>query len=553
MSFKKEVSHIRVFSKDILKTSREQLLNNNIISISVLTEILKTSLGPSGMNKIIVETSGNWVVTKDGRSIIGNIDIRHPIVKLITNIVDIQKNEVGDGTKSSIILARELLVKAKALVDLGVHPVEIISGYKKALEICLKYMERISKHANLDDLSILKKICWTFLVCKNLDIATDILTDVSVTAILKLVQNINGCITDISKEDVSIVKKRGSSLFESNVIDGIIVDRSIAHNQMPRRIKSAKIVLISIPIKLEKEWFKGELILRSMEDVKSMFNEEIETLKNEVVYKLMKCGTNVIFCENTIDDRLLPILARHNMMAVTRVRTSDLWRLAKATGGKVIASLRDLSETDLGQAGVVREVNIGEDKLIVVEKCPKAKAISILLRSSLERQLIEAEEAVSNLITLLITFLNKRNYVAGGGATEMFLSRLLREEAKKFSGKEQLSILSFADALEVIPKTLSENAGLESIDILAKLRSEHQCGKYSHGIDVISKEITDMFEVGVIEPVSLKELILKHAFEIASMILRIDEMFYGLEFMEEEFKIDKDVPPTSDEKRKKEK
>jgi len=544
--FREKRSPYRVFDRDISRARGEAVLRINILAIKVLAEMLKTTLGPRGMDKIVVETSGEWFVTNDGATILQKIDVRHPAAKLLIEVAKAQDKEVGDGTTSAVILAGELLSRALYLLQLKLHPSIIINGYKRALDIALKEMNKRARAVSLNDHEILERICKTSLMSKNLGFATDHIVRIAINAFQKIVKDQLREIS-IDKENVLIVKKLGKSLSESILVEGIVIDKGVAHPLMPKRVVNAKIALISSPLKIEKAWCKAELVLRSMADIKQIVEEEIRYLKENVVEKILKIGANVILCENEIDEIVQALLAKNNIMAVKRVRTSDMWRLTKATGGKLVASLKDLSEADLGIAGTVEEIKIGHDKLVLVKDCPKARSVSILLRAGSKRQLDEAERALNDALMNLITLTSKLRYVPGGGAIEMALASIIRKEAKKYPNKEQLPMLAFADSLEVIPRTLADNAGMDSTDVLMRLRSMHEKGDYAYGIEANSKKLVNMFEAGILEPVKLKEQVLKNAFEIASMILRVDDIYMGLDFFEKPPEPeDKNVPPISE-------
>jgi len=542
-------SPYRVFDRDTSRARGSAVLRNNIMAAKVLAEMLKTTLGPRGMDKIVVETSGEWFVTNDGATILQKIDIRHPAAKLLVEVAKAQDKEVGDGTTSAVILAGELLSRAEYLLQLKLHPSIIINGYKRALNIALEEMGKLARAVKLDDHRILERICKTSLMSKNLGFAADHIVKIAINAFHRIIEDQRKEIR-VDKENVLVVKKLGRSLSESILVDGIVIDKGVAHPLMPKKVVNAKIALISSPLKIEKSWCKAELVMRSMADVKQILEEEARYLRENVVERFLKIGANVILCENAIDESVQALLAKANIMAVRRVRISDLWRLTKATGGKLVASLKDLTEADLGVAGTVEEIKIGHDKLVVVKDCPKAKSVSILLRAGSKRQLDEAERALNDALMNLITLTGKLKYVPGGGAIEVALASIIRKEAKRYPGKEQLPMLAFADSLEVIPKTLARNAGLNSTDVLMKLRSIHEKGDHNYGIEANSKKLVNMFEVGIIEPVKLKEQVLKSAFEIASMILRVDDIYVGLDFFEKPPKPeDKNVPPASESKK----
>ncbi|MEM0488159.1 MAG: thermosome subunit alpha [Candidatus Bathyarchaeia archaeon] len=551
--FREKLSFYRVYVEDPSRVRLRGMatVRSNIMAVNTLAELLKTTLGPRGMDKIVVETSGEWFITNDGTTILRNIDVRHPAAQLLVKAAEAQDGEVGDGTTSVVILAAELLNRADRLLQLKLHPNIIIKGYKHALDIALKRMRELAKPASLDNLEILKKICETSLSNKTLGFAKKHMIKIAVDAFLHIIEQREGKIY-VDKENILVVKKPGKSLRESLLVEGLILDKGVAHPLMPKRINDAKIALISSPLKIEKAWYqKTEIVVKSMTDIKQILDEENRFLRENIVEKLLKIGANVVLCGDAICEGVQYLLAKAKIMAVKRVGISDLWRLTKATGGKLVASLKELTEADLGKAQLVEEVKIGPDKLLFIKGCPRAKSVSILLRAGSRRQLDEAERAFNDAIMNLITLTDEMKYVPGGGAIEMALASIIRREASNYQGKEQMAIMAFADSLEAIPRILAENSGLDSVKILMKLRSLHEKGEHHYGVEAISKRIMDMFKAGIIEPLKLKEQILKSAFEIVSTLLRIDEIFTGLEFFEELPKPEeKDVPPASESKKK---
>jgi len=551
--FREKLSFYRVYVEDPSRVRLRGMatVRSNIMAVNTLAELLKTTLGPRGMDKIVVETSGEWFITNDGTTILRNIDVRHPAAQLLVKAAEAQDGEVGDGTTSVVILAAELLNRADRLLQLKLHPNIIIKGYKHALDIALKRMRELAKPASLDNLEILKKICETSLSNKTLGFAKKHMIKIAVDAFLHIIEQREGKIY-VDKENILVVKKPGKSLRESLLVEGLILDKGVAHPLMPKRINDAKIALISSPLKIEKAWYqKTEIVVKSMTDIKQILDEENRFLRENIVEKLLKIGANVVLCGDAICEGVQYLLAKAKIMAVKRVGISDLWRLTKATGGKLVASLKELTEADLGKAQLVEEVKIGPDKLLFIKGCPRAKSVSILLRAGSRRQLDEAERAFNDAIMNLITLTDEMKYVPGGGAIEMALASIIRREVSNYQGKEQMAIMAFADSLEAIPRILAENSGLDSVKILMKLRSLHEKGEHHYGVEAISKRIMDMFKAGIIEPLKLKEQILKSAFEIVSTLLRIDEIFTGLEFFEELPKPEeKDVPPASESKKK---
>lgn len=495
---------------------------NNIAAAKIIAEIVKSTLGPKGMDKILVDSLGDVIVTNDGATILDKMDVEHPAAKMMIEVAKSQDDTVGDGTTTAVILAGELLKRAEELIEQRIHPSTVIAGYKKALDIALKNIDKVAKPLKLEDKETLKKIVMTSLGSKSLGFAAEHIADLAIEAVLGIVEERDGKLV-ADKDHIQIVKKIGKSLLESRLVRGIIVDKEVVHAGMPKRVENAKIALLNSPIEIEKTEFNAEIRIRDPLKIKAFLDEEAQILK-EMVDKLAGVGANVVFCQKGIDDVAQFFLAKAGIMGVRRVKQSDMEKLSKATGARIITNFEDLTEKDLGKAGLVEERKIGEDKMVFVEECDNPKAVSILLRAGLERQLDEAERALNDAIMNVISLIDNLKYVPGGGATEEALATVIRREASKYPGKEQLAMLAFADTLEMIPRILAENAGLEPVEILTELRSKHEKGETSYGVEVVSGKVQDMFKAGVIEPIKVKENALKSSFEAAAMILRIDDV-----------------------------
>ncbi len=511
-----------ILKEGTTRTRGRAAQKNNIATAKIIAEIVKTTLGPKGMDKILVDSIGDVVVTNDGATILDKMDVEHPAAKMIVEVAKTQDKMVGDGTTTAVILAGELLKHAEELIEQKIHPSTVISGYKKALDVALEYLKNIAKPVKLEDKETLKKIVMTALGSKSLGFATEHIADLAIDAVLRVVEERNGKLV-ADKDSIQIVKKIGKSLLESQLIHGIIVDKEVVHPAMPKRVVNAKIALINAPFEIEKTEFSAEIRIRDPLKIKQFLDEEARILK-EMVDKVVSIGANVVFCQKGIDDVAQFFLAKAGILAVRRVKSSDMEKLAKATGARIVTNFEDLSEKDLGRAGLVEEVKVGEDKMVFVQECQNPKAVSILIRAGLERQLDEAERAFNDAIMNMITLIDNMKYVPGGGAVEEALSLKIRKEATKYPGREQLAMMAFAEALEAIPRTLAENAGLDPVEIITELRSKHEKDGIGYGVNVFSGKIVDMFAEGVIEPVKVKEQALKSSFEAAAMILRIDDV-----------------------------
>ena len=495
---------------------------NNIAATKIIAEMVKSTLGPKGMDKILVDTIGDVIVTNDGATILDKMDVEHPAAKMLIEVAKAQDTSVGDGTTSAVVLTGELLKRAEDLIEQKIHPSTVLTGYRRALDIALQEIKKIAKPIKLEDKEMLKKIVGTSLGSKSLGFATDHISELAINAVLKVVEERDGKLY-ADKDNIQMIKKVGKSLLESELINGIIIDKEVVHPAMPKRVTNAKIALLNAPFEIEKTEFSAEIRIRDPTMMKQFLDEETRILK-EMVDKVAQIGGNVVFCQKGIDDIAQFFMAKAGILAVRRVKSSDMEKLAKATGARIITNFDDLSEKDLGEAGLVEEHKIGEDKMVFVRDCKNPKAVSILIRAGLERQLDEAERALNDAVMNMISLIRDLRFVPGGGATEMALASAIRREAPKYPGKEQLAMLAFAETLEMIPRTLAENSGLEPVEILTDLRARHEKGQHNYGVEVFSGKVQDMIKAGVIEPIKVKEQILKSAFEASAMILRIDEV-----------------------------
>ncbi len=523
-----------ILKEGTTRTKGRAAQKNNIAAAKIIAEIVKTTLGPKGMDKILVDSIGDVIVTNDGATILEKMDVEHPAAKMIVEVAKTQDNTVGDGTTTAVVLAGELLKHAEELVEQKIHPSTVISGYKKALDIALEELRRLGKPVKLEDRTTLKKIVMTALASKSLGFATDHIADLAIDSVLRVIEERDTKFV-ADKDSIQIIKKMGKSLLESQLVHGVIVDKEVVHPAMPKRVVNAKIALINAPFEIEKTEFSAEIRIRDPLKIKEFLDEETRILK-EMVDKVAAIGANVVFCQKGIDDMAQFFLAKAGILAVRRVKASDMEKLAKATGGRIVTNFEDLTEKDLGRAGLVEEVKIGEDRMVFVQECQNPKAVSILIRAGLERQLDEAERALNDAIMNMITLVDNLNYVPGGGAIEEALALRVRKEAAKYPGREQLAMMAFAEALETIPRTLAENAGLEPVEILTELRAKHDKDGHGYGVDVFSGKITDMLNLGVIEPLKVKEQALKSSFEAAAMILRIDDVIAATRKREEKGK-----------------
>ncbi len=496
---------------------------NNIMAAKVIAEVLRTTLGPRGMDKMLIDGLGDITITNDGAAILDEIDVQHPAAKMMVEVAKTQDNMVGDGTTTSVIIAGELLRKAEELLTQNIHPTVIVNGYRKAVNTAVEALAKLAITVDIDDLETLKKVSMTSMGSKAVGNARSHLSDITIDAV-KLIAEKRGENTIADIDNIQRVKKVGKSLFETELIRGVIIDKEIVNAGMPKRIENAKIALLDSPLEVEKTEFSAEIRIRDPNQMQAFLDKETRMLKDMVV-KIKTVGASVLFCQKGIDDMAQHFLAKEGIVASRRVKQSDMEKLARATGGKIVTKLDDLTIKDLGEAGIVEERKVGDDKMIFVEKCKEPRSVAVLIRAGLERMVDEADRAMNDALSVVADVVEDNKIVAGGGATEAEIAKVLRGFATKVGGREQLAIEAFADALEIVPKTLAENAGLESIDILVGLRAAHE-KKNGHlmGVDVFKGKIVNSFEDGVVEPLKVKEQAMKSATEVASMILRIDDV-----------------------------
>jgi len=504
------------------RTRGRDAQKNNIDAAKAVAEIIKSSLGPRGMDKMLVDSLGDVVITNDGATILKEMEVEHPAAKMMVEVAKTTDTEVGDGTTSAAVLAGELLKKAEDLLDNDVHPTIIVDGYELAANKALEFLKEIAISVKPDDSEMLKRIAMTALAGKVVRESSDKLAEISVEAILRVATK-EGDKYAASLDDIKVEKKAGGSLDETKLIQGIVLDKEVVHSGMPKRIRNAKIVLLSCPLEIEKTEFDAKINIARPEQIKEFIDEEQKMLK-DMVEKVKATGANVVVCQKGIDDVAQHYLAKAGIMAVRRSKESDMEKTAKATGARITNSLDGITPSDIGQAGIVEERKVGEDKWVFIEECKNPKAVTILIRGGTEKFVDEAERAVHDALMVVKDVVTYPYIVAGGGAPEVEVALRLNKFAEKISGKQQLAIKKFAEASEIIASCLAENAGLDPIDILTELRHRHENGEVWTGVDMLGRKTTDMHTLNVLEPLSVKEQIIKSAGAAASSILRIDDM-----------------------------
>ena len=487
----------------------------NIMAGKALAETIRTTLGPKGMDKMLVDGLGDIVVTNDGVTILKEMDIEHPAAKMLVEVAKTQEDEVGDGTTTAVIIAGELLKKAEDLLEMEIHPTVISAGYRKAAAKAQEILEGISMSAS--DTETLQSIAMTAMTGKGTEKARKPLADLIVKAV-EMVEE-DGV---VDKDHININRIQGATVEESQIVNGVVIDKGRLDPSMPKKVEDARIALLKFPIEVKSLETDAKIKLTDPSQM-AAFIEQEEKMIRDMVDKVIDSGANVLFCQKGIDDLAQHYLARAGILAVKRVRKSDIERLEKATGARVATNLDDLNAEDLGIAGQVYEKKIFDEILLFVEDCIDPKAVSIILRGSTKHVAEEVERAVDDAIGVVAATLEDGQVVAGGGAPEIAIAKGLKEYADTISGREQLAIGAFASALEVVPKTLAENAGLDSIDALVDLRAAHEKSPYM-GLNVFTGDVTDMKEAGVIEPKRVKKQAIQSAAEAAEMILRIDDV-----------------------------
>jgi thermosome len=513
---------VLVLKEGSSRSKGREALHTNIEAARIVAETVKSSLGPKGMDKMLVDSFGDVTITSDGRTILDEMDIQHPAAKMMLEVAKTQDNEAGDGTTSAVIISGELLNKAQELVERSVHPTIIIDGYKKASDKALEVLEKIAIAIDPTSADYPKKVAMTSMASKLVAEHREYLADLVVKAILAVAEKDDGKYkADV--DDVKVEKKPGESTAETKLIQGVVLDKEIAHSGMPKRVEKAKIALLDCPLEIEKTEFDAKINIESPEQMDAFLKQE-EDMMRDMVDKIAKTGANVVLCEKGIDDMVQHFLARKGIIAVRRNKKSDMEKLAKATGGKIVTNLDGMTSADLGYAALVEERKIGDDKMTFIEGCKHPKAVTILIRGGTQRIVDEAERSVHDALCVVKDVVEEPKIVAGGGAPELEVSRMLKKYAETLPGREQLAVKAFAEALEVVPITLTENAGLDPIDIISDLRSRHEKGETWAGIEVNNGKTQDMAKAGVYEPLAVKKQIIKSATEATTMILKIDDV-----------------------------
>jgi archaeal chaperonin len=519
---------ILILKEGTTETKDKDAKRNNITAAKVVAELVRTSLGPRGMDKMLVNSIGDITITNDGATILKEIDVQHPAAKMMVEVAKSVDNEVGDGTTSSVVLAGALIKKAEELIDKEVHATVIADGYQKASEKALDILKKdIAIKSNPEDKTLLNKVAITSMASKLVANDAQILSNIVVDAVLSVAEKLKEDEVDrikIDIDNIKVEKKAGASIHDTQLIRGIILDKEIVHATMPKKIDGAKIALLNCPLEIEKTEMSAEIRINQPQQMQRFLDEENRMLKS-MVDKIKSSGAEVVLCQKGIDDMAQHYLAKEGMVAVRRIKESDMTKLSKATGAKIITNIDELSSTDLGLADLVEEQKVETDKWVFVEGGKNPNALSILIRGGSQRIVDEAERSVHDAIMTVKDVIEYPYVIVGGGASEIAVSQQVREWSSSLSGREQLAGEKYADALESIPLVLAENAGMDIIDTQVQLRAKSSSsGKVRYGVDVLEGKVADLASKDIYEPLLVKEQIIKSATETASLIVRIDNV-----------------------------
>ena len=513
---------VLVLKESALQQKGKDAQQNNIAAAKLVAQLVRSSLGPRGLDKMLVDSLGDVTITNDGATILKEIDVQHPAAKMMVEISKTVDSEVGDGTTSSVIFGGALLARAEDLLNKDVHASTIIDGYQAAADKTLEIYSDLAKKISSDDRASLLKIAITSMQSKLISEDSDSLSKIIVDAILSIATK-KGDDYSVDLENIKVEKKAGGSIDDTQIVKGIVLDKEIVHSGMPTKIEKAKIALLNTALEIEKTELSAEIRITDPTQMQMFLEEENRMLK-AMVDKLHDVGVNVLICQKGIDDISQHYLAKYGIMAIRRVKESDMIKLSKATGGRVISNLDDLSEGDLGIADLAHQKKVESDKWVFIEGCKHPQSVTLLIRGGTQRVIDEVDRSIHDSLMVVKDVIEKPAIVAGGGAPEAFAASLLKEWAVNFDGREQLAIKKYAEALETIPLTIAENAGMDPIDTMANLRAKQNHGQKWTGIDARNMKIADMMAINVVEPIVVKEQIIKSATEAACMILRIDDV-----------------------------
>jgi archaeal chaperonin len=514
-----ENSPVYIMSDDAKRTVGKTAQRNNILAAKLVAETVRTTLGPKGMDKMLVDSVGEIIVTNDGVTILEEMQIEHPAAKMIVEVAKTQENEIGDGTTTAVVLAGQLLKNAEGLLDKDIHPTVIAKGYRLAAAEVHKVLNEVAGEVGNNDDRLLKNIAATAMTGKGAEVAKEHLASVVVKSV-KQMRDERG---EVEVDNIKLEKKTGGAIEDTELVQGIILDKERVHNAMPRVVEGARIALLDVPLEVKSLETDAKVEISDASKMREFFDMEEGMLK-EMADRIIISGANVVLCQKGVEDMVQHFLAKKGIFACRRIKKSDMDKLARATGGKVVSKLEDLGKDDLGFASVVEEKKIGDEEMTFVTGCRKARAVTILVRGGTEHIVDEAERAVKDAIGDVAAVLKDEKAVGGAGAVEIIISERLRKFAEKLSGRERLAVQEFANAVDVIPETLAENSGLDPIDSLTAMKASYAKGQTWNGLDVFSGKVMDSWKKGVIEPLKIKTQAINSAAEVAEMILRIDDV-----------------------------
>ncbi len=519
------VQPIFILPEDTKRTTGKDAQRNNIAAAKAVAQTVRTTLGPKGMDKMIVDAEGSVIVTNDGVTILTEMQIEHPAAKMVVEVAKTQEDTVGDGTTTAVVLAGELLKRAEDLLDQNIHPTVLTKGYRLAEQEAQRLLHSLAERITMSDETLLRHIAETAMTGKGAEANKEKLSELIVKAVKRVTETSSGHIK-INSDNIKIEKLVGEGDNQSELIEGLLIDKERVHPSMPEKIFSARVALLDAALEIRNTEIDAKIQITDPTQLNLFLDQEERTLR-EMVAKVKQSNATVLFCQKGIDDVAQHFLAKEGILAVRRVKKSDMEKLARATGARIISNWKELSSADLGFAGLVREDKVGRENMIFVEKCPNPKAVTLLVRGGTEHVAEEIRRAVTDAVGDVSAALKDGAIIAGAGAVETELARGLRQYAAKLSSREQLAVQAFAEAMEIVPRTLAENAGLDPIDVLTQLRSAHDKGQKWAGINVFTGQVMDAWKEGVIEPLKIKTQALNSAAEVAEMILRIDDVILG--------------------------
>ncbi len=521
-----QVQPIFILPEGTQRTSGKTAQKNNITAAKLVGDTVRTTLGPKGMDKMLVDGIGDITVTNDGVTILNEMQIEHPAAKMVVEIAKTQEKEVGDGTTTAVVLAGEFLKKAEDLLEQDIHPSVLARGYRLAAEKAQSILHGLAADVTVQDTENLKKIAMTAMTGKGAEASKDKLSELTVKGVMQIIDT-NPHDMSINAENLKIEKKVGGSVEDTELVSGIVLDKERVHPQMPKKIEQAKIALLDTALEIKNTEIDAKIQITDPSQMQAFLDQE-EKMLTSMVEKVAASGATVIFCQKGVDDIAQHFLAKKGIFAARRVKKSDIEALARATGAKIISNIDDLSATDLGSAGVVEEVTVGSEEMIYVKDCSNPKTVTLLVKGGTEHVVDEVKRALDDAIGGVVSALKNKKIVAGAGAPEIEVTRGLHQFANTLSGREQLAVQAFANAMEIIPRTLAENAGLDPIDVLTELKAAHDQGSKWAGVNVADNgKVFDAWQAGVIEPLKIKTQAVSSASEVAIMILRIDDVIAG--------------------------